>query len=92
MVSSWARRPTQQHASSIKHEEGSGASSALSAVYAFSRPHTMIGTTLSVVSISLLALGGAQVGSTTFTHATVPRHPPTPAFLLACACMRHLKP
>lgn len=32
---------------------------ALHALYLFSRPHTMLGTTLSVISISLLALGAA---------------------------------
>lgn len=34
-------------------------SRALHALYLFSRPHTMLGTTLSVISISLLALGAA---------------------------------
>lgn len=34
-------------------------SRAMYALYLFSRPHTMLGTTLSVISISLLALGAA---------------------------------
>ncbi|GFR42837.1 hypothetical protein Agub_g3795 [Astrephomene gubernaculifera] len=38
-----------------------------SALQQFSRPHTMIGTALSVVSISLLALGGAQISAPAIT-------------------------
>jgi homogentisate phytyltransferase/homogentisate geranylgeranyltransferase len=34
-----------------------------SALYQFSRPHTMLGTTISILSISLLAVQGAAVTS-----------------------------
>ncbi|GLC58973.1 hypothetical protein PLESTB_001428500 [Pleodorina starrii] len=40
----------------------SSATQFAAALYQFSRPHTMIGTALSVVSISLLALAGAEPG------------------------------
>lgn len=33
----------------------------LAALYQFSRPHTMLGTLISVVSVSLLALQGAPI-------------------------------